>query len=315
MTTIQFRRTLVGIAMASAIFALAVPPAYAQPANPEPPAAGPKCGAAAGLMANAITTTPPSPAGTTAGRSLISVQRVSPINGSPDNLSNNGFTKICQRLDLPGGLAFDVNGDSIADTAKLLQHDGHDGLVNEHECNNTTPNAGASWDEGQGVEMRVFLGGGALSQDVALVFPGVECSQKFVAYKNNPNPPALPQGSSKGRGYFPLPLSSTCADRGCICDQLNLPNGTIVWTIENDPGVLAVNGDETGDIEAYNCVTPRDLDGNPPLRVGEAVYIYGGNAPTGVTTEGNAVNCLTPVGAGAPCAAPPSADYSSPLIF
>ncbi len=298
MTTIQFRRALLGMAVTAGIFALAAPMAFAMP---QAPPAAPKCGSGAGLMNFAITTTPPSPPGTTTGRNFVSIQRVSPINGSPANLSNNGFIKLCQRLDRPGGLAFDVNGDSITDTGSLTQYDPLAGLVNSHDC--AASLASSEWDEGQGVEIRVNLGGGLGATDISLVIPGVECSQKFAAYKN------VAQANAKGKLYFPIPNSTTCTERGCICDQLNLPNGSVLLTVNTAPPT-------TGSIETYNCVTPRDLDGNPPLRVGEAALIFGSNAPGGgTTTEGRPVNCLTPGANPLPCPTTPNANYPAPLIY
>ncbi len=300
MITIQFRRALLGMAVAAGILALAAPIAYAMP---QPPAAGPKCGNAAGLTNFAVTSTPPNPPGTTTGRNFVSVPRVSPINGAPANLGNNGFIKLCQRLDRPGGLSFDVNGDSITDTGNLTQFDPLVGLVNSHDCASAL--ASSEWDEGQGVEIRVNLGGGLGATDISLIIPGVECSQRFAAYKS------VAPGNAKGKLFFPLANSTTCTDRACVCAQLNLPNNTVVQTVNTAPPAI-------GNIETYNCDTipPIDVDGNPPLRVGEAVLILGANAPGGgITTEGRPVNCLTPGANPLPCPVLPSANYPATLIY
>lgn len=305
MTTIQFRRALLAMAVTGAFLALAAPAAFAMPHTP---AADPKCGSAAGLMNFAITTTPPNPPGSTTGKNFVSIQRVSPINGSPDNLSNNGFTKICARLDRPGGLAFDVNSDGIADTATVTQFDPVTGGVNGHVCDNTTPNASQAWDEGQGVEIKVALGGGLGATDISLIVPGVECSQKFAAYKN------ASTTSAKGQIFFPTPNSTICTSPQCICDQLNLPAGSFVRTVLTSANAAKCFPAPApcGNIDTHPCGALPSVT----LRVGEAALIFGGNAPGGgTTTEGRPVNCTSPVANPLPCPAPPSEEYPSPLIY
>lgn len=295
MTTIQFRRALLGTAVAFAMLALAAPQTFAMP---EPPAAAPVGAAGASICNFAITTTPPNPPGTTTGRNLVSVPRISPINATPDNPVANGFSKLCQRLDRPGGLAFDVNSDGLVDTGTLTQFDPRNGLVVSHNCANANA---PSWDEGQAVEIRVSLGGGLGAQDISLIIPGVESTQKFAIYKN----PSV--ASAKGKIYLPLPNSTTCVDRSCICSQLNLPNGTSVFTINTAPP-------STGNIETYVCGSGGDA--NPALRVCEAALVFGADFPgAGTTAAGNTVNCLTPGADPAPCPATPSADFPTPLIF
>jgi hypothetical protein len=283
------RRVLTGMAMVASAAFIAAPVAMAQPTAP---AAKPNCGSVAGIMHYSLADA----SGGAVGRNFVSIPRVSPIQGSPQNQTNNGFHKICDRLGLsapPSGLATDlpsIDGDGVPDNALLLQFDGHQGSVASYTCNQLV--SSSQWDEGSGVEIRPDLSNAA---SVSLIIPGVECSQRYAVYES---------GSGRGINYFPIPLSTTCSERGCLCDQLNLPDNTLIQTID-----AAV-----GNVENYNCQTPRALDpftrGNPGAIIpsGEAARIV---PPGSVAGSGDPVNCLS----GLPCAATPTSDYPAPLIY
>jgi hypothetical protein len=289
MNSNSLRRVLTGMAMVAAAAFIAAPLAMAQPTVP---AAKPKCGGVAGIMHYSLADA----SGGAVGRNFVSIPRVSPINGSPENQTNNGFHKICNRLGLPAPLSGNaadlpsIDGDGIPDNAQIFQYDGHQGSVASYTCNQIV--SSSQWDEGAGVEIRPAL---SLASSVSLIIPGVECSQRYAVYES---------GGGRGINYFPIPLSTTCSERGCICDQLNLPNGTLIQTIDAS----------LGNVENYLCQTPRALDpftrGNPGaiLASGEAARIV---PPGSVAAAGAGVNCLS----GLPCPATPSNDYPSPLIY
>lgn len=280
MNSTILRRALVGITVMAAVAFLAAPAALAQPA----PASNPVCGGVAGLMHHSLADY----IGGAVGRNFVSIQRVSPINGSPNNLGNNGFHKICNRLGLtatgnPGTMA-DIDGDAVPDNADLFQFNGRDGIVNSYRCDQVL--ASGAWDEGSAVEIRPGLSN---SSSVSLFVPGVECSQRYAVYES---------GGGRGINYFPIPLSTTCSDRVCLCAQLNLPNGTNMQTIDA----------AAGSVEDFLCGSALDPF-TRGLPTGEAARIE----PRGSSGQpaGAGANCI----GGFPCPSTPSNTYPAPLIY
>lgn len=288
MTSTRLRRALVGMMVVAAVAILAAPAVLAQPA----PAANPKCGGVAGLMHHSL----PSYTGGNFGRNYVSIQRVSPIQASPNNLTSNGFHKLCNRMGLtatgnPATLA-DIDGDTQPDQAELTQFNGRDGGVVAYLCHQVV--SSGAWDEGSGLEIRPDLSGGG---SVSLIVPGVECSQRYAVYNS---------GGGKGIQYYPVPLSTTCTDRSCLCEQLNLP-GTPGFNPSGSTSVQDIDP-VAGLVFDYNC---GQLDVNPVIPAGRAVRIR----PTVIGPVGGApVNCLSN-GALGPCPATPSNDYPAPLIY
>ena len=283
MISISVRRALIGMTVAAAVVAFTIPVALAQPA----PAANPVCGSVAGLMNHTLTKY----TGGANGRNLVAIQRVSPINASPDNAANNGFQKICTRMGLPAPPSGDANllpsidGDATPDNAQLLQFDPTSGTVQTYLCNQ--PIASSNWDEGSGVEIRPTLSNNAVTS-VPLITPGVECSQRYAAY-------------NRGTNLFSIPLSTTCTDRVCLCGQLNLP----ATAGSADTAVTRIDA-AAGVVDTFLC--SQALDTNPPP-VGEAVQIV---PSVNARPNGAPVNCLS---ASNPCPSTPSNDYPAPLIY
>lgn len=277
MMSIKQRRALVGLAAVTLVAVLAAPAALAQK-KPTAPPARPGCGSVAGIMHISLADLGNNPI----GKNLVSIPRVSSINTNPDNLLNNGFHKICDRLGLPAppsglpGDLPDIDGDGIPDNASLEQHDGKRGAINSYSCEQVL--SSAPWDPKSAVQITPDLSN---SSSVSLIIPGVECSQSYAVYEF---------GAGYGDNDWPIPLSTTCATRDCICDQLNLPIGTSILTFD------AV----AGSVEQYDCNVPRDLDtftrgtGTAYIPSGEGARIQ---PPGSVTAAGLPLNCLS----GLPC--------------
>lgn len=289
--SISLRRALTAMAVVAAVAVLAAPAVLAQPA----PADNPKCGGVAGLMHHSL----PNYTNGNNGRNFVTVQRVSPIQGSPGNLTNNGFHKLCNRMGLtatgsPATMA-DIDGDTQPDNAELIQYNGRDGGVLSYLCHQIV--ASSAWDEGSALEIRPDLTAGG---SVSLIVPGVECSQRYAVYNS---------GAGKGVNYFPIPLSTTCSDRICLCEQLNLPGSSTNPVPAGQQTLLQMVDAAAGGSEDFLC--GQAVDTFRPLPTGEAARIVpavigpGGGAP---------VNCLSN-GASGPCPATPSTDYPAPLIY
>jgi hypothetical protein len=258
---------------------LAAPAVMAQPS----PAGNPKCGSVAGLMHHSLA----NQGNGATGRNFVSVQRVSPVHANAEAVDFNGYSRLCARMGMPQGVPTDVDGDATPDNATLTQFDPANGTVNSVQCQFAVP--AVQWDEGAAVEITPDL---TNSSSVSLIVPGVECSQRYAVYERG--------NGALGVNYFPIPLSTTCVDRNCLCTQLNLPDGTNIQTID------AANGF----IESLVCNA-----GNPPidvsrvpLPIGEAARI---EPPGNVTAGGAPLNCLS----GLPCPAAPSNDYPEPLVY
>jgi hypothetical protein len=275
------RRYFTGIAVVAAVALISAPAALA--VDPPAPAAAPVCGAVVGVMNHTLADF----VSGAKGKNYVSIPRVSDINVTPENQSNNGFHQICDRLGLsapPSGLPADlpsIDGDLVPDNAVLLQYNALAGTVATYQCNQVI--SSDQWDEGAAVEIRPAL---SIGTSVPLIVEGVECSQKYAIYRF---------GLGKGNNLFPIPLTTTCAERGCICTQLNLATGTQVQTIDA----------ATGNPEDFNCGQVDTFPRGFPI--GEAARIRS----TAGTTAGQPLNCLS----GLPCPATPSNDYPAPLVF
>lgn len=276
------RRTLVGLAMVGLVSFLAAPALMAQPAA----AGNPKCGSVVGLMHHSLSNLGTSPI----GRNFVSIQRVSPIHANPSNPSFNGFSRLCARMGMPQGVPTDIDGDAQPDNASLTQYNPIAGTVNTVRCQSGLPSV--SWDPGAGVEIVPELSNSAA---VSMIVPGVECSERYAVYEKG--------SGATGIQYFPIPLSTTCSDRNCLCSQLNLPDGTQIQMIKASSPAI---------VENFLCdsVNPPVDVFRVPLPIGEAARIETTGSTPGASA-GAPVNCIS----GVPCAATPSNDYPQPLVY